>query len=93
MVEQTPINQNSDVNFCTNRLVDAIAGIATQQRPQAATMLKSVSTNTITFDGKNEKFELLEDLLHTMLKMQPEMTEAIKLTNLKPIYAKTHFKP
>ena len=78
MVEQTPRNQNSDTNNSFNRLVDAIAGIATQQRPQAATMLKPVSTNTLIFDGKNEKFELFEDPFHTMLKMQLEMTEALK---------------
>ena len=53
--------------------------MATQQRPQAATMLKPVSTNTLVFDGKNKKFELFEDLFHTMLKMQPEMTEAMKI--------------
>ena len=79
MVEQTPRNQNSDANNSINRLADAIAGIATQQRPQAATMLTPVSTNTIIFDGKNEKFELFEDLFHTMLKMQPEMTKAVKI--------------
>ena len=78
MVEQTPRNQNSDANNSINRLVDEIAGIATQQRPQAATMLKPVSTNTIIFDGKNEKFELLEDVFHTMLKMHPKMREAMK---------------
>ena len=44
-------------------------------------MLKLVSTNTLIFDGKNEKFELFEDLFHTMLKMQPEMTEAIKINH------------
>ena len=44
-------------------------------------MLKPVSTNTITFDGKNEKFEHFEDLFHTMLKMQPEMTEAMKINH------------
>ena len=71
--EQTP-RQNSDANNSINRLADAIAGIATQQRPQAATMLKPISTKTLNFDGKNEKFELFEDLFHTMLKMQPEMT-------------------
>ena len=81
MVEQTPRNQNLDANNSINRLADAIAGIATQQRPQAATMLKPVSTNTLIFDGKNEKFELFEDLLHTMLKMQPEMTEAMKINH------------
>ena len=75
MVEQIPRTQNLDANNSINRLADAIAGIATQQRPQAATMLKPVSTNTLIFDGKNEKFELFEDLFHTMLTMLPEMTE------------------
>ena len=78
MFEQTPRNQNSDANNSIKRLIDAIAGIATQQRPPAATMLKPVSTNTLFFDGKNKKFELSEDLFHTRLKMQPEMTEAMK---------------
>ena len=81
VVEQTPRNQNLDANISFNRLADAITGIATQQQPQAATMLKPVSTNTIIFDGKNEKFELFEDLFHTMLKMQPEMTEAMKINH------------
>ena len=81
VVEQTPRNQNSDANNSINRLADAIAGIATQPRPQAATMLKPVSTNTLIFDGKNEKFELFKDLFHTMLKMQPEMTEAMKINH------------
>ena len=81
VVEQTPRNQNLDANNYINRLADAIAGIATQQRPQAATRLKPVSTNTIIFDGKNEKLELFEDLFHTMLKMQPEMTQAMKINH------------
>ena len=81
VVEKTPRTQNLDANNSINRLADAIAGIATQQRPQAATMLKPVSTNTLIFDGKNEKFELFEDLFHTMLKMQPEMTEAMKINH------------
>ena len=80
-VEQTPRNQNSDANNSINRLADAIAGIATQQQPQVATMLKPVSTYTLIFDGKNEKFELFEDLFHTMPKMQPEMTEAMKINH------------
>ena len=79
VVEQTRRNQNSDANNSINRLADAIAGIATQQQPQAATMLKPVSTNTLIFDGKNKKFELFEDLFHKMLKMQPEMTEVMKI--------------
>ena len=81
VVEQTPSNQKLDASISINRLADAIAGIATQPRTQAATMLKPVSTNTLIFDGKNEKFELFEDLFHTMLKMQPEMTETIKINH------------
>ena len=46
-------------------------------------MLKPVSTNTLIFGGKNEKFELFEDLFHTMLKMQPEMTEAMKINHFR----------
>ena len=81
VVQQTPTNQDLDANNSINRLADAIAGITTQQRPQAATTLKPVSTNTLIFDGKNEKFEFFEDLFHTMLKMQPEMTEAMKINH------------
>ena len=81
VVEETPKNQNSDANNSINRLADAIAGIATQQRPQAAKMLKPVSTNTLIFDGKNEKFELFEDPFHTMLKIQPEVTEAMGINH------------
>ena len=79
MVEQTPRTQNLDANNSIIRLADAIAGIATQQRPQETTMLKPVSTNTLNFDSKNKKFEIFEDLFHTMLKMQPEITEAMKI--------------
>ena len=80
-VEQTPTNQNSDANSSIIRLADAIAGNATQQRPQASTMLKPVSTNTFIFDGKNEEFEHFEDLFHKTLKMQLEMTEGIKINH------------
>ena len=78
-VELTPKNQNSDSNNSINRLVETNAGTATQQRPKTATMLKGMRKNILIFDGKNEKFELLENFFHTMLKMQPETTQAIKL--------------
>ena len=55
MVEQTPRNQNSDAKNSIYRPADAIAGIATQHRQQAATMLKPVSTNTLIFDGKKRE--------------------------------------
>ena len=41
-------------------------------------MVRPVSTTTLTFDGKSKKFEPFEDLFHTMIKMQPDMTETLK---------------
>ena len=40
--------------------------------------------NTLTFNGKlekNEKFEYFEDLFHTTLRMQPALTEVMKINN------------
>ena len=82
MVERTPRNQNSDANNSINRLVETVAAIATQQQPEAETMLKPVSTNTLILDGKNENMQLFEDLFRTILKMQPKMTEAMKINHL-----------
>ena len=33
----------------------------------------------MTFNGKSEKFELFEDLFHPMIKMQPDMSEQMKI--------------
>ena len=71
MVEQTPRNQNSDANNSINRLADAIAGIATQQRPQAATMLKPVSTSTLIFDGKMKNSNSLRTFFTQCSKCNP----------------------
>ena len=45
-------------------------------------MLKPLSTNKLIFDGKNEKFKIFEDLFYAMLKMQPEMTEPLKINHI-----------
>ena len=40
--------------------------------------------NTLTFNGKkrkNEKFEYFEDLFHTILRMQPNLTEDMKINH------------
>ena len=50
-----------------DRLADVIEGM---NRPQP--LLKPVNINTLVFDGKSDKFELFEDLFHTMLRMQPD---------------------
>ena len=55
------------------RLADVLTNM--QNRPAAQQLtIRPVNSNTMTFDGKSEKFELFEDLFHTMIKMQPEVT-------------------
>ena len=57
-----------------NRLADVLTSM--QNRPTAQQLtIRPVNSNTMTFDGKSKKFELFEDLFHTMIKMQPEMSE------------------
>ena len=55
-----------------NRLADVLVNL--QNKPQTMT-IRPVQTTPMTFDGKSEKFELFEDVFHTMIKMQPAMTE------------------
>ena len=59
-----------------NRLVDVLINL--QNKPQSMT-IRPVQTTLMTFDGKSEKFELFEDLFHTMIKMQPAVTEQMKI--------------
>ena len=62
------------------RLADVLTTM--QNRPTAQQLtIRPVNSNTMTFDSKNEKFELFEDLFHTMIKIQPEMTEQIKINH------------
>ena len=64
MVEQTPQTQNSDSSNPLNRLAEAIAAIASQQRPQTSSaFFKCATMNTLIFDSKNEKFEVFKDPL------------------------------
>ena len=61
-----------------NRLADVLVNF--QNKPQTMT-IRPVQTTPMTFDGKSEKFELFEDLFHTMIKMQPAMTEQMKINH------------
>ena len=70
-----------------NRLADVIMGM--NNKPSAQTlMVRPVNTTTLTFDGKSEKFELFEDLFHTMIKMQPDMTETMKINHFLSLLRK-----
>ena len=61
--------------------ITRLANAITSRLPTSNTtsLVKPVTTSTLTFDGKNEKFELFEDWFHTLIKMQPELTEAMKI--------------
>ena len=64
-----------------------------KNRPSAQTlMVRPVRTTTLTFDGKSEKFELFEDLFHTMIKIQPDMTEAMKFNYFHSLLRKNAYK-
>ena len=69
------------------RLADVLTGMTNKPTSQTL-MVRPVSTTTLTFDGKSEKFELFEDLFHTMIKMQPDMTEALKINHFHSLLRK-----
>ena len=61
-----------------NGLADVLVNL--QNKPQSMT-IRPVTTNPMTFDGKTEKIELFEDLFHTIIKMQPAMTEQMEINH------------
>ena len=88
-----PVPNNSrDVPFEApidpiNRLADVIMGM--NNKPSAQTLsVRPVNTTTLTFDGKSETFEMFEDLFHTMIKMQPDMTETMKINHFHSLLRK-----
>ena len=68
-----------------NRLADVLVNL--QNKPQTMT-IRPVQTTPMTFDGESEKFELFEDLFHTMIKMQPAMTEQMKINHFHSLLRK-----
>ena len=72
----TPVSELDPIN----RLADVLTSM--QNRPTAQQLtIRPVNSNTMTFDGKSEKFELFEDLFHTIIKMQPEMSERMMINH------------
>ena len=68
-----------------NRLADVLVNL--QNKPHTMT-IRPVQTTRMTFDGKSEKFELFEDLFHTMIKMQPALTEQMKINHFHSLLRK-----
>ena len=63
-----------------NQIALAIEKLANKNNPQSLFHPK----NTLTFNGKNEKneqFEYFGDLFHTTLRMQPNLTEKMKINH------------
>ena len=82
--ETTTPNTSSDL---INRLAEVLVGMNNSPSVQTL-MVRPVSTTTLTFDGKSEKFELFEDLFHTMIKMQPDMTKKMKINHFHSLLRK-----
>ena len=75
--ERTALAPESDP---IHRLADVLKSMQNQPTTQQLT-IRPVNSNTMNFDGKSEQFELFEDLFHTMIKMQPEMSEQMKINH------------
>ena len=74
-------------SYPINRLAEVLVGM--KNRPSAQMlMVRPVSTTTLTFGGKSEKFELFENLFHTMIKMQPDVTETMKIKHFHSLLRK-----
>ena len=54
ILESNHERASNDYNNPVNRIAEAIAGIASQQRLTTSAILKPESTNAILFDGKKE---------------------------------------
>ena len=70
-----------------NRLADVLTSTQNRRTAQQLTICP-VNSHTMTFDGKSEKFELFEDLFHTMIKMQSEMSEQMKINHFHSLLRK-----
>ena len=82
IAEPAPAEQPQDP---INRLADVLVNL--QNKPHSMT-IRPVTTNPMTFDGKTEKFELFKDLFHAMIKMQPAMTEQMKINHFHSLLRK-----
>ena len=71
------------LNFL-NRMANVLANLHKNQ----SMTIRPVITTPMTFDGKTEKFELFEDLSHTMIQMQPAMTEQMKINHFHSLLRK-----
>ena len=86
--------KNSDSGNPVNGLAEAIAVIASQQQISQASsaLFKRTTTNTLTFEGKNEKIDFSESLFQFMLKKPPETSEPMKIFQFHSHFRKEDLK-
>ena len=65
LVSETSVNHDTSDPIRSH--ADVLVGMNSKSSAQTL-MVRPVSTTTLTFDGKSEKFKLFEDLFHTMIK-------------------------
>ena len=87
----TCLQQNNppvDVKDPITRLAEVLTNIQNRPTAQQHFTIRPVNFNSMISDGNREKFELFEDLFHTMITMQPEMSEQIKITHFQTLFRK-----
>ena len=72
-----------------HRLAAELTSIQNQPSAQQKLTIRPVISSTRTFDGKNEQFEHFEDLIYTMIIMQPEKSEQMKIIHFHHNSAKS----
>ena len=82
VAETVPVEQPQDP---INRLADVLMNL--QNKPQSMT-IRPVTTNSMNFDGRTEKFESCENLFQTMIKMQHVMREQMKFNHFHSLLRK-----
>ena len=82
-----PDNTPATAQDPINGLADVLVSLQNKPQNQSLT-IRPVNSTTMTFDGKSEKFELFEDLFQSMIKMQPEMTEQMKINHFHSLLRK-----
>ena len=74
-----------------SRLADILTSM--QNRPTAQRItIRPVKSNTMTFDSKSERFQLFEGLFHTMIKMQPNLSEQMNINNFHSLSKKMRLR-
>ena len=82
-----PGNTSAPSQDPIQRLADVLVNLQNKLQNQPLT-IRPVTSTTMTFYGKGKKFELFQDLFNTMIEVQPEMTEQMKINLLLSLLKK-----